>query len=62
MTQRAAIKSADLNRALAAAKRHGFNLRVLVDGTLLFLPTGEGDAPSSETAAQKALAAWRRSA
>lgn len=63
MSPRAAITSADLNRALKAAKQHGFGLRVLVDGTLLFLPTtGEPDASSPDSAAQKALAAWRRSA
>jgi hypothetical protein len=52
----------DLNRLLKAAKANGFMVEIQGDVVRL-LPTASADAlPSAESAAQKALAAWRRSA
>lgn len=64
MTRRAAFSQAEINRALKAAKAHGY--RVAIEGDRMeFLP-GEGGAglPSadSDKAWDKALSKWRRSA
>lgn len=61
MSARATIKAGDLNRLLKAAKAHGFVVE-LPDGTRFLPREGGEDEPVADSPAQKALAAWRRSA
>lgn len=63
MSARAVIRQADLNRALKAAAKYGYEVRV-EGAAIRFLPIeGVPDAslPKPDSVA-KAMAAWRKSA
>lgn len=58
MTARAAIRQSDLNRALKAADKAGCRIKLLSDGSILFLKPG--DIPEAEVDQPKDDAAkWR---
>jgi hypothetical protein len=59
MTAKAAMRTADLNRLLKAAKAYGFVVEFLRDGAIRLLPTdGAQRVPSDESAEDEA--AWDR--
>lgn len=62
MSARAPHRQSEIDRAMKAAAKYGYGVRIEADAIVLLPPSTTPPNVPDQSAAEKALAAWRRSA